>query len=47
MRQLMSICLIAVIAVGPLATPAAFASDLKTATPIKHIVIIFGENHIL
>ncbi|HUO14988.1 MAG TPA: alkaline phosphatase family protein [Verrucomicrobiae bacterium] len=44
MRQLLSMCLIAIIGVGPLATPAAFASDVKTVTPIQHIVIIFGEN---
>jgi phospholipase C len=44
MRQLLSMCLIAVIVAGPLTTPAAFAADVKTATPIKHIVIIFGEN---
>ena len=29
---------------GPVLTPAASASNPKTATPIKHIVIIFGEN---
>ncbi len=42
MRQLLSVCLIAAIALGPV-TPA-FAAGPKTATPIKHIVIIFGEN---
>ena len=44
MRQLLSWCLVAAIAAGPVTTPAAMASDVKTATPIKHIVIIFGEN---
>jgi phospholipase C len=44
MRQLLSMCLIAVIAAGPLSTPAAFAAGVKTTTPIQHIVIIFGEN---
>jgi phospholipase C len=44
MRQFLSMCLTAVIAAGPLTTPAAFASGAKTATPIQHIVIIFGEN---
>lgn len=44
MRQLLSLCLVAAILAGPVTTPAAFASDAKTATPIKHIVIIFGEN---
>jgi phospholipase C len=43
MRQLLSVCLIAAIAIGPVSTPA-FASDVKTTTPIHHIVIIFGEN---
>jgi phospholipase C len=44
MRQLLSWCLAAAIVVSPLATPMASAADAKTATPIKHIVIIFGEN---
>jgi phospholipase C len=44
MRQLLSICLVAAIVAGPVMTPAANASNPKTATPIKHIVIIFGEN---
>jgi phospholipase C len=44
MRQLLSICLVAAIVAGPIMTPAANASNPKTATPIKHIVIIFGEN---
>ena len=44
MRQLLSTCLIAMMAAGPLATPPAYAADAKTATPIKHIVVIFGEN---
>jgi len=44
MRQLLSWCLAATIVASPLATPVASAADAKTATPIKHIVIIFGEN---
>jgi phospholipase C len=44
MRQLLSICLVAAIATGPVFTPVANAATPKTATPIKHIVIIFGEN---
>jgi phospholipase C len=42
MRQLLSAFLIAVVTIGPV-TPA-FAGEPKTATPIKHIVVIFGEN---
>ena len=44
MRQLLSLCLVAGIIAGPLLPPLAIAADVKTATPIKHIVIIFGEN---
>jgi len=44
MRQLLSVCLVATIAVVPVMTPAAHAADAKTATPIKHLVVIFGEN---
>jgi len=44
MRQLLSVCLVATIAVGPVMAPAAHAADAKTATPIKHLVVIFGEN---
>jgi phospholipase C len=44
MRQLLSVCLVALTAVGPVLTPAAQAADAKTATPIKHLVVIFGEN---
>jgi len=44
MRQLMSICLVAAMVAGPFLTPLANASDVKSASPIKHIVIIFGEN---
>jgi phospholipase C len=44
MRQLLSICLVAAMVIGPVSTPLANASAVKTATPIKHIVIIFGEN---
>jgi len=42
MRRLLHLCLCVCIATGPLAV--AQASGLKTATPIQHIVIIFGEN---
>src|ERR1700678_2093227 len=44
MRQLLSVCLVAAMVVGPGFSPMANASQTKTATPIKHIVIIFGEN---
>jgi phospholipase C len=44
MRQLLSICLVAAMVAGPTLSPLANAADVKTATPIKHIVIIFGEN---
>jgi phospholipase C len=45
MRQLLlSRCLVAAMFAAPLLTPAAHAANPKTATPIKHIVIIFGEN---
>jgi phospholipase C len=44
MRQLLSVCLIALTAIGPVMTPVAHAADAKTATPIKHLVVIFGEN---
>src|SRR3984885_2121163 len=44
MRQLLSLCLVAVIVTGPVLSPLANAADVKTATPIKHLVIIFGEN---
>jgi phospholipase C len=44
MRQLLSVCLVAAMVAGPVLAPAANASNPKTATPIKHIVIIFGEN---
>jgi phospholipase C len=44
MRQLLSALLIAAIVAGPVSMPVASAADVKTATPIKHIVIIFGEN---
>src|SRR6202050_383169 len=44
MRQFLSMCLVTAIAIGPVLTPVANASNAKTATPIKHIVIIFGEN---
>src|ERR1700678_1990504 len=44
MRQLLSMFLVAAMVAGPVLTPLANASNVKTATPIKHIVIIFGEN---
>src|ERR1700684_313038 len=44
MRQLMAVCLVAAIVAGPVTTPVANAADVKTATPIKHVVVIFGEN---
>src|SRR5580658_1021505 len=44
MRQLLSIFLVAAMVAGPGLTPMANASQVKTTTPIKHIVIIFGEN---
>jgi phospholipase C len=44
MRQLLSLCLVAAMVAGPVLTPVANAASPKTATPIKHIVIIFGEN---
>src|SRR5580704_15852165 len=44
MRQFLSVLLAAAIIAAPVLTPAANAADAKTATPIKHIVIIFGEN---
>jgi len=44
MRQLLSLGLVAAMVAGPVLTPLANASEVKTATPIKHLVIIFGEN---
>src|ERR1700733_11264066 len=44
MRQLLSLCLVADIVTGPELSPLANTADVKTATPIKHLVIIFGEN---
>jgi phospholipase C len=44
MRQFLSVCLVAAMVAGPALTPVANAADAKTTTPIKHIVIIFGEN---
>jgi phospholipase C len=44
MRHLLSVLLIASIVAGPVLTPVANAANTKTATPITHIVIIFGEN---
>jgi phospholipase C len=44
MRQFLSLCLVAAIVTGPVSSPLANAATVKTTTPIKHIVIIFGEN---
>jgi phospholipase C len=44
MRQWLIVTFIASLVAGPVMTAAAHAADVKTATPIKHIVIIFGEN---
>jgi phospholipase C len=44
MRQLLSACLVAAMGASLAVPPAALAANPKTATPIKHIVIIFGEN---
>jgi len=44
MRQLLSVCLVSAMVTGPVLTPVANAANVKTATSIKHIVIIFGEN---
>src|ERR1700691_5038297 len=44
MRRFVSVLLTAAIIACPVLTPAANAAEAKTATPIKHIVIIFGEN---
>src|ERR1700722_6861472 len=47
MRQFLSVCLVAAMGAGPVSTPLALASEPKTATPIKHLVGIFGENRSL
>jgi phospholipase C len=44
MHRLLCLCLFASIVAGPNITPVAHAAGVKTATPITHIVIIFGEN---
>jgi phospholipase C len=45
MRQILSFVLSAAIAAGPMANPSLANGERgKTATPIKHVVIIFGEN---
>jgi hypothetical protein len=43
MRQFLSVILITAISFGPVANCNA-ASPGKTATPIKHVVVIFQEN---
>src|SRR5271165_4566240 len=53
MRQFLSATLMAVLIIGPLDAPVAFAANPKasrstastpTTTPIKHLVVIFQEN---
>ncbi len=44
MRQWLFLSVIASLVAGPVIKPVTYAADVKTATPIKHIVIIFGEN---
>jgi phospholipase C len=44
MLKFVSSCLVLAMVTGPASTPIASASDVKTATPIRHIVIIFGDN---
>ncbi|HTU40863.1 MAG TPA: alkaline phosphatase family protein [Candidatus Aquilonibacter sp.] len=44
MRQLWAVFLTAIMVTAPGIIPVASAATVKTATPIQHIVIIFGEN---
>ena len=46
MQKLAAYSLMALLAIGPIPTPAFAESraDGNTATPIKHLVVIFGEN---
>jgi len=53
MRQILSATLMAALIIGPLGAPTSFAANSKashttpsraTATPIKHLVVIFQEN---
>jgi phospholipase C len=45
MRRLLSAVLVVLTAVGPVTFPMpALAQDSSTATPIKHLVVIFQEN---
>src|SRR5579862_23063 len=44
MHRLLSLILCASMVTGQMGIPVAQASDLATTTPIKHLVIIFGEN---
>jgi phospholipase C len=48
MRKALAAALSALLVAGTLPTPSVaenpFSSDPRTATPIKHIVVIFGEN---
>ena len=45
MRRLLSLVLVVLTAIAPVLGPApAFAQDSSTATPIRHLVVIFQEN---
>lgn len=45
MRHLLSLLLVALTAIGPVTFPlSALASESSTATPVKHLVVIFQEN---
>jgi phospholipase C len=47
MRQLLSLWLVALTAIGPMTLPGpvyAHDSNTRTATPIEHLVVIFQEN---
>jgi len=44
MRRLLSLCLVVLTAIGPVMVPAPAFAQSGTATPIKHLVVIFQEN---
>jgi len=45
MRRLLSLVLVVLTAIAPVLGPSsAFAQDSSTATPVKHLVVIFQEN---
>jgi phospholipase C len=44
LQKLIASSLTALLAVGTLPSPAFAAGSSETATPIKHVVVIFGEN---